>query len=894
MRLFANLSIRAKLTAIISLLFWTVSVFIFIYFPARTRTERLADISENARYVAVTTANLITRNGAPLDSGALYTALQNAKLVGKLTYAVAVSDKGDVLVAYKPALAERAGYTDVEDHISTDPNVFKTSAEIPGPAGTVYVGLSLDEFDARLADDQTSTAWVSLVIFLIGVVTVIGASTVVTTPLRNMVETVEQIARGNLVKRARVSSQDEVGHLAFSFNKMVGNLKQAYEELEKANQTLEQRVEERTRALNEEIQERRRIEDALRESESRNRAVLSALPDIMLLRDRHGAYTPDPVELLPPGDLEMHQTRAQLAWELLARFEPAIQDAIDTGDLQVVEYTLPYSAGPRFFEARMARSGSDQAVVIVREITERRNAESQLMLQGAALEAAANALSIMDAVGRLIWINPAFTQLTGYTADEVQRRHFSFLHPDGETPEEVWERIAAGLVWHGELVSRRKDGSEYIEEQTITPVLNAAGTPEHFISIRTDITERKRIERSLIEAKESVEAADKLKDAFIANISHGIRTPLYIMIGYLNHIAGELRGIIPPEQEKYFGFIFESADRLTKSIDLILDISRLQTGTIEFQNTDISLPDLVQTKVAELRPQAEIKGLTIAFDNNFGRVSVHADEGFLAKCLEGILENAVKFTRRGYVQVRLAAGPDRTVLLEVEDTGVGISDEYQSRMFQITTPNDDGAGHAFEGVGLGLALVKRYLDQIGGTITVKSARGVGSIFSIMLPADIVTHAEQRSSAPVVSVERTVPTPAEVRTDDNALPRLLVIEDDADTRQFMSITLRKHYRVSTAENVAEANEVLNGSDVDIIIVDVSLGGEESGLDFITHLRKIPRFRSIPVIAVTAHAFTSDRDRCINAGCDWYFSKPVDHAVLLRTMADLLREKVDHAS
>jgi CheY-like chemotaxis protein len=125
-----------------------------------------------------------------------------------------------------------------------------------------------------------------------------------------------------------------------------------------------------------------------------------------------------------------------------------------------------------------------------------------------------------------------------------------------------------------------------------------------------------------------------------------------------------------------------------------------------------------------------------------------------------------------------------------------------------------------------------------------------------------------------------------QTHERKLPNLLVIEDDSDTRQFMKITLRKHYNVYTAESVGEAHDVIMSRDVNIIIADVSLGGEESGLDFVSDIRKIPRYGKIPVIAVTAHAFSSDRDRCLAAGCNRYFSKPVDHAVLIKTMEELL--------
>ena len=227
MKLFTNLSIRAKLTAIISLLLWTISVFIFIYFPTQVKNEGLKDLDENARFIASSTAKWVAEASVPVDSSALRSALENALITNKLVYAVAETDEGETIVAYKPALAERANYRHSSSSQSLQILVYKASAPIVRDGkslGRMSIGISMEEFNKRVMDNQTTTAWISLFIFLFGVVIVISASTIITNPLRNMVETVEQIAKGNFGTRARVSTQDEVGHLAFSFNKMVVNM----------------------------------------------------------------------------------------------------------------------------------------------------------------------------------------------------------------------------------------------------------------------------------------------------------------------------------------------------------------------------------------------------------------------------------------------------------------------------------------------------------------------------------------------------------------------------------------------------------------------------------------------------------------------------------------------
>ncbi|MBR9976988.1 MAG: PAS domain S-box protein [Bacteroidetes bacterium] len=892
MKLFANLSIRAKLTAVISLLFWTISIFIFIFFPSRLKEQDQQNILNRAKALASTTVMLLGENGDLDAIEERQLALRNASQDSLLLYLLVVDTKGNIVEAINKPIAEQAEYADVADPFGPVSGACKVRADIRAQGkqlGTVFLGLSMRDVHKRLDESKTSIALISLIIFLIGVATVIAVSTVVTNPLRTMVQTAEQIARGDYEQAPPVSSQDEVGHLAFSFNQMVQNLRKAYDELESVNLTLEQRVTERTKELHEEVEERRRVEEALRDSESRQRAVLSALPDLMLLRDGSGIYSPDPVLLIPPGELKSDMTREQFSWSLMAQFEPFFETAIRTGEVQVQEYSIPFMNGMRYFEARIAPSGMDQTVTIVREITDRMDAESRLKLQGAALEAAANAIVITDYDSNIIWVNPGFTALTGFTRQEASGKNLRTLNPGdarNEIMNDMWDTVIAGKAWHGEFENQGKDGSRYHEERTITPVKDQFGNVTHFIAIMSDITERKNIERTLIDAKERVEAADKLKDAFIANISHGIRTPLYIMIGYLNHISSELKSSMSIDQNKYFSFVFESAERLTKSIDLILDISRLQTGNIEFQDTEISVPRIIEERLLEIKLMAEKKSLALSFDNQLGNVKVRADETFLSRSLESLLENAVKFTRKGYVEVRLYQRDTGELAIDIEDTGVGISEDYQTKMFQISSPTNDTPGHAFEGVGLGLALVRRYLEQIGGRITVKSARGVGSIFTLTLPESLIISSEHLPKVSKFVKKEKIDPVRNIPRDERALPNLLVIEDDSDTRQFMKITLRKHYNVYTAESVAEAHDVVMNRDIDIVIADVSLGGEESGLDFVSDIRKIPRYGKIPVIAVTAHAFSSDRDRCLEAGCNRYFSKPVDHAVLLQTMEELL--------
>ena len=234
MKLFANLSIRAKLTAVISLLFWTISIFIFIFFPSRLKEQDNQNLLRRAHSLASTTAMLLGQHGDLESVVERQLALRTAGNDSLLMYAVVVDSHGNVIEATNRPIAESVQYTDLQDPFGPVAGVCKTSADVRAggrPIGKVYLGLSTRDVDQRVDDSKSSIALISLIIFLIGVATVIGVSTIVTNPLRNMVLTAEQIASGDFDQTPTVSSQDEVGHLAFSFNQMVGNLRKAYDEL---------------------------------------------------------------------------------------------------------------------------------------------------------------------------------------------------------------------------------------------------------------------------------------------------------------------------------------------------------------------------------------------------------------------------------------------------------------------------------------------------------------------------------------------------------------------------------------------------------------------------------------------------------------------------------------
>ncbi|MAT38444.1 MAG: hypothetical protein CL946_02440 [Ectothiorhodospiraceae bacterium] len=369
------------------------------------------------------------------------------------------------------------------------------------------------------------------------------------------------------------------------------------------------------------------------------------------------------------------------------------------------------------------------------DITDRKMTEQQVKLQSNALRAAANGIVITEPDGTIVWVNPAFTRLTGYEAHEVIGKNPNILKSGEQDPalySDLWNTIKSGRVWQGELVNKRKNGELYTEEITITPVLDSKRNIMHFIAIKLDITQRKQAEQELIDAKLRAERHEKLKDAFIANISHEIRTPLNIILGHSSLIAELYKETADDNERNCFAAIESAGRRLIQTVDSIVIMSRLQAGDIEIQQSEIHISTLVDSIVHEMSLIAESKQLDLEFEDDTEDCIVHGDEYFYGQAIKHLVDNAIKFTHKGGVKVRLYQSDD-TFQLAIEDSGIGIGEAYLPHLYEPYSQEDSGYSRAYEGVGLGLTLVYLYLKANAAAIDVESTKGSGTTFTITFP-----------------------------------------------------------------------------------------------------------------------------------------------------------------
>ena len=611
----------------------------------------------------------------------------------------------------------------------------------------------------------------------------------------------------------------------------------------------------------------------------------------------------DPVALSPPFQPDGRNSRAKSAETIALTF---------TLGTHIFEWVYRRGDGSEFLAEVMLtpiyHSDRRQIHAVWRDITERARVREQLALQGTALQAAANAIVITDRQGVVEWVNPAFTALTGFSSAEAIGKNLRALVRSGEQSEEtyraLWQTILAGQTWHGEMLNRRKDGSIYSEEQTITPVPGSNGEVEHFVAIKQDITSQRRAmaeleeyqvhleeivagrtaelndaNKRLVEAKLAAEAASKAKSAFLANTSHEIRTPLNAIIG-LTHLLQ--RDVQEPRQRARVEKVGASAQHLLDLINDVLDLSKIEAGRLVLEHTAFSLAQVCAIVDAQLRERAADRGLQwfVQLDPRL-QVSLQGDPLRLGQVLLNFASNAIKFTEHGSVtlaaRLLAATGDILHIRFEVRDTGIGMTTEQRSRMFQAFEQADVSTTRKYGGTGLGLAICRWIANAMGGRVGVDSAAGVGSSF--WLEAKFPLASAAAAPACVEPAQRVVERPAvEGGLEDCAGMCILLVEDNPINQEVASDLLNSvGLATELAQNGAEAVAMASAREYALIMMDVQMPVMD-GLEATALIRRMPRYAAIPILAMTANVFDDDKRACLAVGMNDFVPKPVNPQAL----------------
>jgi PAS domain S-box-containing protein len=402
------------------------------------------------------------------------------------------------------------------------------------------------------------------------------------------------------------------------------------------------------------------------------------------------------------------------------------------------------------------------------------------------------------------------------------------------------------------------------------------------ISVISDFTGHRTVENLLRKAKDAADAASMAKSAFLANMSHEIRTPLGAILGFSDLLSDP--GISSDEQKRYVSAIRRNGDLLSKLINDILDLSKVEASRLDFEKTEVVLSDILADVTSLLNLMAEEKGVGFKIEvDPTSPKSIETDPLRLRQVLINIVGNAIKFTERGTVELKVRpsdpANPSSLLRFEVKDSGIGISREQQVRLFQPFSQADISTKRRFGGTGLGLALSKRLAQQMGGDVFLaESQPGIGSTFVVTIDPGRV------KIAPTTSKSSTSVKPAggSTGTDQRiAGLRILLVEDSPDIQFLVGrFLMNAGAIVETAANGMEAINLAHSNNYDLMLMDLQMPVMD-GYETVSKLRQ-EGYR-VPIIALTAHAMLEERQRCLELGFSDHLGKPVDRKLLLDTIS-----------
>jgi PAS domain S-box-containing protein len=519
---------------------------------------------------------------------------------------------------------------------------------------------------------------------------------------------------------------------------------------------------------------------------------------------------------------------------------------------------------------------------IARDISERKRGEKQISFQAHLLDAVEQAVIATDLNGTIVYWNSFAEGLYRWTAAEALGANILEIIPAAETREqaiEILTRLRGGKSWSGEFLVRRKDGSVFPAMVTDSPIVSEQGELIGVVGVSIDISERKRAEEERAKLHESeraaraeAEKANRLKDEFLATLSHELRNPLNVILGYAEVL-------LRSEEARSSQFVRRAAEILKRNalvqsrlVRDLLDLSRLHIGKLSLNREVVSLMTTLNNAVETISDDAAAKQIEIRVDTPEEVIFVDADPLRLEQVFWNLLNNAVKFTPAGgSITIRLSSETGR-VSVVVEDNGPGIEPEFLPHVFEMFQQADASSSRPHSGMGIGLALVQQLVGLHGGMVAVESVMGQGAKFTIELLAASET-------------EKSLGFAPQMEAGALSRMRILVVDDSVDTIDM----LRRLFEmdgalVTTARGGTEALEIAVEKDFDVVLSDISMPGMD-GFEFVRRLRQIAKQRDVPVIALTGFGRAEDVDRAKTEGFLSHVTKPIEVNSLIEIMRKL---------
>ena len=626
--------------------------------------------------------------------------------------------------------------------------------------------------------------------------------------------------------------------------------------------------------------ERDETVEALRESKQKIVTILESITDLFYTLDREWRFTDINRQTLLRFGKTREELLGKVLWEVFpsaveSDLYPHLLEAVK--DLKPHHFELQSKIVPgSWFEAHIYPS-EEGVSVYLRDISERKQAEEEIRFQAHLLDAVEQAVIATDLEGNVIYWNSFAEHLYGWTATEALGANIMDLTPAvslREQAAEIFSHLQQGKSWSGEFMVKRRDGVEFPVMVTDSPILDDKGKLIGMVGVSVDNTNRRRTEEErekLLaneqQARADAEEANRLKDEFLATLSHELRNPLNVVIGYAEILRRS-------DESQPHSFVVKAADTIRRNalaqaqlVSDLLDLSRLQMGKVALNLQPVSLSTIITDAVETVRTEATAKRIKLKIDLAPEILVIEGDPVRLGQIAWNLLNNAVKFTPvDGEVEITLTRDGEDARLI-IADNGQGIAPDFLPHVFEIFRQADASSARRQGGMGIGLALVKQLAELHGGRVSAESQGvGAGARFSVWMPL---------YKAGLAGLE-SVSTGA---TGALARKFILVVDDSAETTDMLGRLLQLEGAfVESARSGAEALEIAQRKNFDLVVSDISMP-EMDGYQLLKKLRELPSMENVPAVALTGYGRGSDVERAHEEGFAEHLTKPLDLDQLL---------------
>jgi len=640
--------------------------------------------------------------------------------------------------------------------------------------------------------------------------------------------------------------------------------------------------------FSQDITERKAAEEAIRESEQQYRRMFENIVDVFYEASMDGIL----LNVSPSVENYFKYTREEIIgmpmpvfYADLEELEILLKKLKKDGFLRSYEIKIKDKDGAvkdGLLSSRiiMNEKGEPERIVgSILDISELKKAEKQINQLSSAIEQSPLVVIFTDIEGRVEYANNRFYEDSGVASKDIIGKHIVDISQGTFSADQInviMQTLSEGKVWQGEIEYGHGSGDKLWNQTSVSPIKDDKGNPTHIVYMVQDITTRKRFEENLKIAKQKAELSDHLKSSFLANMSHEIRTPMNAILGFASLLKEE---DLPPEQSNYYIDIINTKGRdLLRIISDIIDISRIEAGDLQLKMEPVEVFNFIHDIYEEYKEDTALStkpnlGFRIKIPKKDRKVIMNTDPARLKQVIVNLIQNALKFTTKGYIELGFSFKGKNVIQFYVKDTGIGIPKEKQTIIFDRFRQVDDTHTREYGGTGLGLTISRNLVEKLGGTLEVESEENQGSLFTFdlkYLSTGIVTQEFKK----LVEAEEKVRKLQKITKIhlDLSEKKILVVEDDGFSYIFLETILNKYCaEIVWLKTGKEVLKYLSEDNrCDLILMDIRMP-EMDGFEATQAIRLSGN--NVPIIVQTAYAQLADKKLAFEAGCNDYISKPI---------------------